>query len=25
MHWGMKWGDARIDPLLLAGPMPAAE
>ena len=25
MHWGMKWADARIDPLLLAGPMPAAE
>lgn len=25
MHWGMKWSDARIDPLLLAGPMPAAE
>lgn len=24
MHWGMKWGEARIDPLLLAGPMPAA-
>lgn len=21
MHWGMKWRDARIDPLLLAGPM----
>lgn len=21
MHWGMKWNDARIDPLLLAGPM----
>lgn len=25
LHWGMKWGEARIDPLLLAGPMPAAE
>lgn len=25
LHWGMKWNDARIDPLLLAGPMPAAE
>ncbi|NML07043.1 M23 family metallopeptidase [Sphingomonas sp. G-3-2-10] len=25
LHWGMKWRDARIDPLLLAGPMPAAE
>ncbi|KEQ54631.1 M23 family metallopeptidase [Sphingobium chlorophenolicum] len=23
LHWGMKWNDARIDPLLLAGPMPA--
>ena len=22
LHWGMKWRDARIDPLLLAGPMP---
>lgn len=22
LHWGMKWNDARIDPLLLAGPMP---
>lgn len=22
MHWGMKWRDARIDPALLAGPMP---
>jgi murein DD-endopeptidase MepM/ murein hydrolase activator NlpD len=21
MHWGMKWNAARIDPLLLAGPM----
>lgn len=21
MHWGMKWRDARIDPLLLAGPV----
>ncbi len=25
LHWGMKWGTARIDPLLLAGPMPAAD
>ena len=25
LHWGMKWNDARIDPLLLAGPMPAAD
>ena len=23
LHWGMKWRDARIDPLLLTGPMPA--
>jgi len=22
LHWGMKWHDARIDPLLLAGAMP---
>lgn len=22
LHWGMKWRDARIDPLLVAGPMP---
>lgn len=22
LHWGMKWNDARIDPMLLAGPMP---
>ena len=21
-HWGMKWRDARLDPLLVAGPMP---
>lgn len=25
LHWGMKWRDARIDPLLLAGPMPGAD
>lgn len=25
LHWGMKWNEARIDPLLLAGPMPASE
>lgn len=25
LHWGMKWRDARIDPLLLAGPMPVAD
>lgn len=24
LHWGMKWNDARIDPLLLTGPMPQA-
>lgn len=23
LHWAMKWRDARIDPLLIAGPMPA--
>jgi murein DD-endopeptidase MepM/ murein hydrolase activator NlpD len=22
LHWGLKWNDARIDPLLLTGPMP---
>lgn len=22
LHWGLKWHDARIDPLLVAGPMP---
>ena len=22
LHWGRKWNDARIDPLLVAGPMP---
>ncbi|WP_294091860.1 M23 family metallopeptidase [Sphingomonas sp.] len=25
LHWSLKWRDARIDPLLLAGPMPVAE
>ncbi len=25
LHWAMKWNDARIDPLLLAGPMPPAD
>lgn len=25
LHWGLKWRDARIDPLLIAGPMPVAE
>jgi len=25
LHWGMKWREARIDPLLVAGPMPAAQ
>lgn len=24
LHWGMRWRDARIDPLLVAGAMPAA-
>ncbi|WP_254602096.1 M23 family metallopeptidase [Sphingomonas bacterium] len=23
LHWGLTWKDARIDPLLVAGPMPA--
>jgi len=23
LHWSMKWNDARIDPMLLAGPMPS--
>ena len=22
LHWGLKWNDARVDPMLLAGPMP---
>lgn len=25
LHWGIKWHSARIDPLLLAGPMPVAD
>ena len=25
LHWSMKWRDARIDPLLVAGPMPVAD
>lgn len=25
LHWGMKWRNARIDPLLIAGTMPVAE
>jgi len=25
LHWGMKWRDSRIDPLLLAGSMPVAD
>jgi murein DD-endopeptidase MepM/ murein hydrolase activator NlpD len=25
LHWGMKWRDARIDPLLVAGAMPVAD
>ncbi|WP_457312226.1 M23 family metallopeptidase [Sphingomonas sp. UYAg733] len=24
LHWSLKWRDSRIDPLLLAGPMPTA-
>ncbi len=24
MHWGMRWQDKRIDPMLVAGPMPQA-
>lgn len=25
LHWGLKWREAKIDPLLVAGPMPRAE
>lgn len=25
LHWGLRWREARIDPLLVAGPMPAAQ
>lgn len=25
LHWGMKWNNARIDPLLVAGPMPGTD
>ncbi len=25
LHWSLKWRDARIDPLLLAGPMPVVQ
>lgn len=25
LHWSLKWRESRIDPLLLAGPMPVAE
>ena len=25
LHWGLRWGSARIDPLLVAGPMPVAD
>jgi len=25
LHWSMKWREAKIDPLLVAGPMPRAE
>lgn len=24
LHWAMKWNDARIDPMLIAGPMPGS-
>ncbi|WP_030539190.1 M23 family metallopeptidase [Sphingobium sp. DC-2] len=24
LHWGLRWNDARVDPLLAAGPMPAS-
>jgi murein DD-endopeptidase MepM/ murein hydrolase activator NlpD len=24
LHWAMKWRDARLDPMLIAGPMPVA-
>lgn len=24
LHWGMRWRDVRIDPMLLTGPMPGA-
>ena len=23
LHWGLRWNEARLDPLLLAGPMPS--
>ena len=25
MHWGLKWKDRRLDPALLAGPMPVSQ
>jgi len=25
LHWGLRWNDARLDPLLVAGPMPAVD
>jgi murein DD-endopeptidase MepM/ murein hydrolase activator NlpD len=25
LHWGLRWREARLDPLLVAGPMPAAD
>jgi len=25
LHWSLRWGDAKIDPLLVAGPMPTGE
>lgn len=24
LHWAIRWGDAKLDPLLVAGPMPVA-
>jgi murein DD-endopeptidase MepM/ murein hydrolase activator NlpD len=25
LHWSIKWREAKLDPLLVAGPMPRAE
>ena len=25
LHWGLRWNDAKLDPLVVAGPMPATE
>ena len=24
LHWSLRWNDARLDPLLVTGPMPPA-